>query len=59
MPETQAAFLNPAAAGTRTTRGLPAASLPDTFTFVGAVAVPANALLFANRFTDRDRRQTI
>ena len=27
VPETQAAFLNPAAAGTRTTRGLPAGAL--------------------------------
>ena len=56
VPETQAAFLNPAAAGTRTTRGLPAVSLPGTFTYADTgEAVPANALLFPNRFIDRDR----
>jgi outer membrane receptor protein involved in Fe transport len=56
VPETQAAFLNPAAAGTRTTRGLPAGVLTGTFTYddTGEV-LPANALLFPNRFIDRDR----
>jgi iron complex outermembrane recepter protein len=56
VPETQAAFLNPAAAGTRTTRGLPAGALTGTFTYDDTgEAVPANALLFPNRFIDRDR----
>ncbi len=56
VPETQAAFLNPAAAGTRTTRGLPAGALSGTFTYADTGEVlPANALLFANRFIDRDR----
>jgi iron complex outermembrane recepter protein len=60
VPETQAAFLNPAAAGTRTTRGLPAAvpGVPTTGTFTYAdtgEAVPTDALLFPNRFIDRDR----
>jgi iron complex outermembrane recepter protein len=56
VPETQAAFLNPAAPGTRTTRGLPAGALTGTFTYddTGEV-LPANALLFPNRFIDRDR----
>jgi iron complex outermembrane recepter protein len=56
VPETQAAFLNPAAAGTRTTRGLPAGALTGTFTYADTGEVlPANALLFPNRFIDRDR----
>jgi iron complex outermembrane recepter protein len=56
VPETQAAFLNPAAAGTRTTRGLPAGALTGTFTYDDTgEALPANALLFPNRFIDRDR----
>jgi iron complex outermembrane receptor protein len=57
VPETQAAFLNPAAAGTRTTRGLPATgTLSGTFTYADTGEVlPANALLFPNRFIDRDR----
>ena len=56
VPETQAAFLNPAAAGTRTTRGLPAGALSGTFTYDDTgEALPANALLFPNRFIDRDR----
>jgi iron complex outermembrane recepter protein len=56
VPETQAAFLNPAAAGTRTTRGLPAGALSGTFTYDDTgEALPADALLFPNRFIDRDR----
>ncbi len=57
VPETQAAFLNPAGAATRTARGLPAAG-PSTGVFTYAdtgEVLPANALLFANRFIDRDR----
>jgi outer membrane receptor protein involved in Fe transport len=60
VPETQAAFLNPAGAATRTNRGLPAAG-PSTGTFTYAdtgEVLPANALLFANRFIDRDRPAT-
>ena len=34
-------------------QGVPAANA--AFTFVGGGAVPANTILFANRFTDRDR----
>lgn len=55
VPETQTAFLtNPM----NPTRGLPVGAT-GTFTYVdtGAV-VPANALLFPNRFIDRDRPAT-
>jgi iron complex outermembrane receptor protein len=46
VPETQQSFL--------TNRGL--GSLANaSFTYVGGGAVASNALLFANRFTDRDR----
>jgi len=63
VPESQTAFLNPAgtaAASNRTSRGLPAAvpGVPTTGTFTYAdtgEALPANALLFPNRFIDRDR----
>ena len=65
VPETLTSFLANAqmtnAAGAPTGRG---ATIPElrgrtlanaAFTFDGGGAVPANALLFANRFTDRDR----
>lgn len=45
VPETLASFL--------TNRGL--GSQTAAYTFVGGGAVPAGSLLFANRFTDRDR----
>jgi iron complex outermembrane receptor protein len=54
VPETQAAFI----ANRNPNRGLPAtATLANsTFTYVDTGAVlPADALLFANRFIDRDR----
>jgi len=46
VPETLTSFL------TNRNLGLPANA---QFTFVGGGAVPAGSLLFANRFTDRDR----
>ncbi|WP_285711822.1 TonB-dependent receptor [Erythrobacter oryzae] len=46
VPETLTSFL------ANRNLGLPANA---QFTFAGGGAVPANALLFANRFTDRDR----
>ncbi len=65
VPETLASFIANAqlvnAQGAPTGRG---AVIPElrgvtlanaSFTFVGGGAVPANSLLFANRFTDRDR----
>jgi iron complex outermembrane recepter protein len=66
VPESQTAFLNPAgttAASNRTSRGLPAAvpGVPTTGTFTYAdtgEVLPANALLFPNRFIDRDRPAT-
>ncbi|MGH8235576.1 MAG: TonB-dependent receptor [Steroidobacteraceae bacterium] len=59
VPETQAAFVNPTGSTqntVRTARGLPAAVTSATFTYADTGGVlPANALLFANRFQDRDR----
>jgi iron complex outermembrane receptor protein len=57
VPETQAAFLNPAGGPTRTARGLPAlGAATGVFSYADTGEVlPADALLFANRFIDRDR----
>ena len=57
VPETQAAFLsNPTRRGAANIPELVGATTANsTFTYVGGGAVPANAILFANRFTDRDR----
>lgn len=57
VPETQAAFLSNA---TRRAAGnipelVTATPANSSFTYVGGGALPAGALLFANRFTDRNR----
>ncbi|CAM3212209.1 TonB-dependent receptor [Sphingomonas antarctica] len=58
VPETLTSFIangqNPAAGRGAAIPQLVGATNP-VFTYVGGAAVPANALLFANRFTQRDR----
>ena len=56
VPETQAAFLANGARRTAYPELVGATAANSTFTFAGTnTALPANALLFANRFTDRYR----
>lgn len=55
VPETQAAFLSNATRRAQIPELLTATTANSTFTYVGGGAVPANAILFANRFTDRNR----
>ncbi len=61
VPETLASFLsNPTRRGAYAELNTPVPLTPAnaTYTFVGGGAVPANTILFANRFTDRDRPMT-
>lgn len=55
VPETQAAFLSNATRRGQIPELVGATPANSTFTYVGGGAVPASAILFANRFTDRDR----
>jgi iron complex outermembrane recepter protein len=55
VPETLGAFLSNGARRGAYPELAGATLANSTFTFAGGGAVPANALLFANRFTDRNR----
>lgn len=55
VPETQAAFLSNTTRRGQITALVGATTANSTFTYVGGGAVPTNAILFANRFTDRER----
>lgn len=55
VPETLGAFLSNAARRGQIPELVGATLANSSFTFVGGGTVPANALLFANRFTDRNR----
>lgn len=55
VPETLAAFLSNTTRRGQIPELVGATTANSAFTYVGGGAVPASAVLFANRFTDRDR----